>query len=172
MRLQTWARAGGGRPGAKETKAPKQPAPLRRGSRSADGAPGTGEPYCPFPATSPSCTWHANPLPPRQALNQACHTGRLQVRLSLPALALTNASLGAFLGGAILLGSIFSCESSTRARAWQADSSSLGLHPCGEGKAGLAGGSPAWAGSQPPAPTCVGAATRSPGGRRRRDGDA
>lgn len=86
--------------------------------------------------------------------------------------ALTKASLGAFLGGAILLGSIFSCECSTRARAPQADSSSLGLHPCGEGKAGLVCGSPAWAGSQPPAPTCVGAAIRSPVGRRRRDRDA
>lgn len=54
----------------------------------------------------------------------------------LSSFALTKASLGAFLGGAILPDSMLSCHSSSGERGLLA-SSSLRLHPCGVRKAGL-----------------------------------
>ena len=54
----------------------------------------------------------------------------------LSSFALTKASLGAFLGGAILPDSMLSCHPSSGERG-QLAGSSLTLHPCGVRKAGL-----------------------------------
>lgn len=159
-RLPTW---GWGRPRVCETK--PRGSPFEGLPRSTDGAPRTGEPHCPFPAASPSCKQRGRPptRPPPGVRSGLSHRSQgHRVRQAPAPLALTKASLGAFLTGAILLGSIFSSGSSTTEIELQAVSTSTRLHPCGGWKAVLACSSPAWAASQPPAPTCVGLATLGP----------
>lgn len=68
-------------------------------------------------------------LPPRSLAAPSFTTHR-------SSFALTKASLGAFLGGAILPDSMFSCHYSSGERRLLAGSS-LRLHPCGVRKAGL-----------------------------------
>lgn len=141
-------------------------AALLRGSPGARTAPlAQGNPVALSQPRLPAANSARAPLPaPRQALGLACLTDPKATECAkAPApLALTKASLGAFLTGAILLGSIFSSGSSTTEIELQAASTSVWLHPCGGWKAVLACSSPAWAASQPPAPTCVGLATLGP----------
>lgn len=147
-------------------KAPRQPfggAPQEQGRSPRD----RGTPL-PFPSHVYRLQTARDPRQalglPRQALGLACLTGPNATECAGPCSprALTKASLGAFLIGAILAGSIFSCGSSTSEIELQAVSTSVWLHPCGGWKAVLARSSPAGAASQPPAPTCVDLATRGP----------
>lgn len=79
-KLQTW---GWGRPRASETK--PRGSPLEGLPRSTDSTRETGEPHCPFLATSPSCKQRASPTtrPPtpgaRSGLSRRfqCHRVRL-----------------------------------------------------------------------------------------------
>ena len=104
---------------------------------------------------------HHQVLPPGPPLGSpAAVAPSLAPRLA--SFALTNASLGAFLGGAILPDSMLSYCSSSGERGLLADSS-LRLHPCGRGGRGYRAGpfAPLAAASQPPA--------RPPAPRRQRE---
>lgn len=144
-------------------KAPRQPfggAPQKHGQHPGD----RGTPL-PFPGHVAQLQTAREPPSSPPARRSVWPVSQVPMSPSAPGpapLALTKASLGAFLRGAILLGSIFSTGSSTTEIELQAVSTSTRLHPCGGWKAVLACGSPAWAASQLPAPTCMRLATQGP----------
>lgn len=120
------------------TPAGLKPPPKRVCRGCGRSAPGSRAPPYPTPPGRPNWAEAGTRARP-EALRQGLPPETLAAPSFLPCLssfALTKASLGAFLGGAILPDSMLSCPSSSGERGLLARSS-LRLHPCGVWKAGL-----------------------------------